>query len=174
MIKLVENKLLYIFSIAVVITTIAVNPVLADTEINIKFSSSQLREIRSNLEKDGYLPEDTIDMVIKNLKSSNKKVRSDQTRAWVEYIFQVKSIKDNAAATSQDPYRKNADAAAMQRYLMNNQTGSYPFKRTDQTIESERQIDRTNHQMRVERGMNESRERQRNAAACMFGNSNCK
>ena len=77
-------------------------------------------------------------------------------------------------STSQDPYRKNADAAAMQRYLMNNQNGSYPFKRTDLTIESEKQIDRINHQMRMERGINESRKRQRNAAACMFRNSDCR
>ena len=88
-----------------------------------------------------------------------------------------KRERENAQSrnsTSQDPYRKNADAAAMQRYLMNNQNGSYPFKRTDLTIESEKQIDRINHQMRMERGINESRKRQRNAAACMFRNSDCR
>ena len=80
----------------------------------------------------------------------------------------------NTAVTSQDPYRQNADAAAMQRYLMNNQNDSYPFKRTDQTIESERQIDRINHQMRVERGINEARQIQRDAAACLYDKNSCR
>ena len=73
-----------------------------------------------------------------------------------------------------NPNRQYANSAAMQRYLMGNQTGNFPFKRTDQTIETEKNIDRIDQQMRMERGINESRQRMRDASACMFRNSDCK
>jgi hypothetical protein len=109
---------------------------------------------------------------LRNLKNGNipfsKGIKTEKEKRLVLELLEAVIVK------CEDPYRKNADSAAMQRYLMNNQNGNYPFKRTDQTIDSERQIDRTNHQMRVEQGQNDVRERQRNAAACMYGNSGCR
>ena len=105
------------------------------------------------------------------LQQRRKRERESRKRERESVQYRRNSVNTNinTSATTRDPYRKNADSAAMQRYLMNNQKDSYPFKRTDQTIESERQIDRINHQMRVERGINESRRRQLDAGACLFG-----
>jgi hypothetical protein len=103
-----------------------------------------------------------------------EKTRQDQVVMERERARLQQSIDNNRSATPQDSYDKNANAAARQRYLMDNQTGPVPLMRTDKAIESQRGVDRINNQIRAERGMNAARERERNAAACLYRNSDCR
>jgi hypothetical protein len=80
----------------------------------------------------------------------------------------------NPNAATQDPYTNRANAAARQRYLMDNQTGSIPIMRTGTTSESQKRLDFMDNQIRAERGMAEARRKERNAAACLYRSSECK
>jgi hypothetical protein len=107
----------------------------------------------------------------KKLKEGYKKLELQKRRKQQKKINEAnaqarESINrniDTAATQQEDPYTKNANAAARQRYLMDNQTGSVPFMRTGTTSESQKELDRLDNQIRAERGMAEARRKERDA-----------
>jgi hypothetical protein len=69
---------------------------------------------------------------------------------------------------------ESRNVGARQRYIINNQTGNYPFRRTPETLGSERQIDRYNAQIRAAQGEAAARQRMREASACLMSAKNCR
>jgi hypothetical protein len=93
-------------------------------------------------------------------------------RSMVE-VYNQTCINPSEDSSTDNASDANRNAAAMQRYLMNNQTDSYPYKRSKGTQAVERENARLDNQIRAARGQAAARERARRAGACMISPRNC-
>jgi|LakMenEpi03Aug12_release.lakeMendotaPanAssembly.Ray.scaffolds.fasta_scaffold381324_1 hypothetical protein len=89
-------------------------------------------------------------------------------------INRTRRAKKNQINNQTSSYsHNNRNAGAMQRYLMDNQTGNYPYTRSETTVVQEDKQNRLDAQIRAERGRSAAEAQMRRLAPCASYSGNC-